>query len=425
MLRRDRIRARAFALLLAAYGCSGEPSPDDGHGDLPLDDANDDATGEPTAGQGSPSMPGRDGGGASPGADGGTRSEAGTDPGTGFDAGDDEPRGDAGREDPEPDAEAPRAPSSADKTIIPHPSWTCGMPDGIPSPGDAPVVFTAEWEVQQIREVGVTQFGKRHLIELSGGSLKGPKIEATLQKGGMDQPLVLDNGAVELEEILMLRTKDGRYIYLRVCGVAPSEQEPVRVVMDFEAPNNSAYAFLNTAKLVGTRELDAASKKIKLSVHDVSDVARSSEVVTIENPEGVVHQTWDCKEDRGSAGEQLFREVVQIGSSQSVGASKRGNRNVIPITGGTVTGMVQGKVLAGGGDFQILSGGFVLDARYTLEADDGTLILVRNCGPASALIPVLETRKDGPYAFLNENNWVSSSPMVGLGTVTLVISKKR
>lgn len=324
-----------------------------------------------------------------------------------------------------PDRALPSTPSLAERTIVPHPSWSCGMEQGIPAPEGAPHVFTAEFDIAQIREVGVTQFGKRQLIELATGTVKGPKLEATLEKGGLDQPLVLANGVVELEEILMLKTSDGRFIYLRVCGVAPSEDDRVRVVMDFEAPNNSPYAFLNTARLVGTRELDVASKKITLSVHDLSDVSPSTANIVLENPKGVVDQTWECKVGQGAAGEELFREVVGIGSSQSVGASKRGNRNAIPITGGTVSGDVEGQVLPGGADFQLVGSGFHLDARYTLLTDDDELILVRNCGPATALLPVLEARAEGPYGYLNERELVSSSPVLGLGTVTLVISEKR
>ncbi len=44
----------------------------------------------------------------------------------------------------------------------------------------------------------------------------------------------------------------------------------------------------------------------------------------------------------------MFTESVALGSSISVGQSKRGNRNIIPITGGTVTGKIKGKVVPGG-----------------------------------------------------------------------------
>lgn len=37
--------------------------------------------------------------------------------------------------------------------------------------------------------------------------------------------------------------------------------------------------------------------------------------------------------------------------------------------------------------------------RYTLRTKDGELILVRNCGPLGALVPVFETRTNGLYAW--------------------------
>jgi len=428
-------------VLLCALACNSEEPATDArspsNGDDGADDTNDtaDAAGDddlPSDDKGgSPSRP--DAGSSKldaavkPPPDGGKPLDAGTKPAQG-DAQPPVAKPDAGSGSTgDTDSAAPSTPASsfANSTLIPHASWTCGMPEGIPSPVGAPVVFTASLDVANIREVGDTQFGKRQLIEVNTGTFKGAKVDATVQAGGLDQPLLLKNGAVELEEILTLKTKDGKYVYLRVCGTAPNADEPMRVVMDFEAPNGSSVAFLNTAKLVGTRELDAAGKKITLTVSDVSGVSAAGSPVKVENPAGVVDQTWDCKEDKGTAGTQIYKEVVNIGGSLSVGASKRGNRNIIPITGGTTTGRIKGSVLPGGGDFQILDGGFMLDARYTVKSDEGELILVRNCGPASALVPVFEARAEGPYAFLNENNWLSSSPSIGLGTVTLTITEKR
>lgn len=118
----------------------------------------------------------------------------------------------------------------------------------------------------------------------------------------------------------------------------------------------------------------------------------------------------------------VYMESVGIGAgSVAVGASKRGTRNIIPITGGTTSGRVAGTVLSGGADYQILGTTFELDARYTLRANDGELVIVRNCGPIGALVPVFETRTDGPYAFLNANTWLSSDPSVGAGVVNLTI----
>jgi Protein of unknown function (DUF3237) len=62
------------------------------------------------------------------------------------------------------------------------------------------------------------------------------------------------------------------------------------------------------------------------------------------------------------------------------GLNSRGKRRIIPITGGTVSGHVNGKVLPGGADFQIVVSETTadLDARYILELDNGEHIFVQN-----------------------------------------------
>lgn len=73
------------------------------------------------------------------------------------------------------------------------------------------------------------------------------------------------------------------------------------------------------------------------------------------------------------------------------GAETRGQRRIIPITGGSVRGRLQGRVMAGGADFQIIVSPTmaVLDARYVLALDSGEHVYVQNHalrrGPAEAI----------------------------------------
>jgi hypothetical protein len=74
--------------------------------------------------------------------------------------------------------------------------------------------------------------------------------------------------------------------------------------------------------------------------------------------------------------------AVTIAAPVEVGHTPAGLRRMIPITGGTVTGpRLNGKVLAGGADFQLILGGGTqahLDARYLIELDDGSRVFVQN-----------------------------------------------
>ncbi|MEF2978372.1 DUF3237 domain-containing protein [Subtercola sp. YIM 133946] len=80
--------------------------------------------------------------------------------------------------------------------------------------------------------------------------------------------------------------------------------------------------------------------------------------------------------------EFAFEIRVDVGEGHHVGRGPDEKLHFTPITGGTVDGpLLQGRVLAGGGDWSVeRSGTTELEARYLLEAADGTVIDILNRG---------------------------------------------
>ena len=79
----------------------------------------------------------------------------------------------------------------------------------------------------------------------------------------------------------------------------------------------------------------------------------------------------------------LFKAEITLAPPQELGDTPQGRRRIIGITGGRFTGeRLSGRVLPGGADWQVIRSDGVadLDARYTLETEDGALIYVRNRG---------------------------------------------
>ena len=79
----------------------------------------------------------------------------------------------------------------------------------------------------------------------------------------------------------------------------------------------------------------------------------------------------------------LYTSRIVIAAPLDVGKAPHGQRRVINITGGAFSGpRLSGRILPGGADWQVIRGdGIVeLDARYTLETEDGALIYIRNWG---------------------------------------------
>ncbi|MDF2118576.1 DUF3237 domain-containing protein [Roseiarcaceae bacterium H3SJ34-1] len=73
---------------------------------------------------------------------------------------------------------------------------------------------------------------------------------------------------------------------------------------------------------------------------------------------------------------------VEVARPLEIGETGLGERRVIDITGGTVSGPKFNGRIRPGADFQIIrpNGLTVLHARYVIEADDGALVYVENDG---------------------------------------------
>jgi hypothetical protein len=311
--------------------------------------------------------------------------------------------------------------------IVPHASWNCGMPEGIPEPERGRLVLEAEMTLQAVHQLGNTPFGNRQVAVVQDGTFTGPRVSGAIAPGALDLQLTLANGVIEIEQIFVLRTTDGQFIYLRAAGTGATAND-VRIVPDFEAPATSAFAWLNTGRYVARRAVNSAAQMMTLRVYDVSGLAApapGANVIRITKPAGVPEQPWDYRRPAPgeTPGAELITETVTLAPSQSVGVSKHGNRNIIPITGGEVTGRVTGTVLFGGADYQNLSQPATIDARYLWQANDGTIILVRNAGPFGALVPTFEVRTDSRYAWLNTGRFLSSNPRVQPGGVGITMTE--
>jgi hypothetical protein len=79
----------------------------------------------------------------------------------------------------------------------------------------------------------------------------------------------------------------------------------------------------------------------------------------------------------------LYTSRVEVETPLELGKSPYGERRIINIKGGAFSGpRLSGRVLPGGADWQIIryDGITEVEARYTLETDDGALIYVSNWG---------------------------------------------
>jgi hypothetical protein len=119
--------------------------------------------------------------------------------------------------------------------------------------------------------------------------------------------------------------------------------------------------------------------------------------------------------------EFVFEARVEVAAPVSAGRTHAGGeRRLVPIVGGTVSGpRAAGRVLPGGADWQVAGDDGVvrLVARYALELEDGTIVAVTNAGLARArddgsryfrTHATFEVR-DGPHGWLARSVFVSTA----------------
>jgi hypothetical protein len=73
---------------------------------------------------------------------------------------------------------------------------------------------------------------------------------------------------------------------------------------------------------------------------------------------------------------------VELGTLREMGPGRAGQRRIIPILGGTVSGRLTGTILNLGADWQTIftDGAADIDTRYAMETADGALIEIVNKG---------------------------------------------
>lgn len=135
--------------------------------------------------------------------------------------------------------------------------------------------------------------------------------------------------------------------------------------------------------------------------------------------------------------EYAFSIAAEIAPPRSSGRGLAGERLHVPILGGIVSGpRLSGRILPGGSDWPLIrpDGSSAIEAQYTIEADDGMLILVRNRGLRVSAPDVLARLRagepvdpadyyfrsapefdvpDGPHQWLRENLFVASLAPAG------------
>ncbi|MBO0763785.1 MAG: DUF3237 domain-containing protein [Hyphomicrobiaceae bacterium] len=127
-------------------------------------------------------------------------------------------------------------------------------------------VFDIVAEVGPMRDLGAMPHGRRRMVPILGGTVRGPRLQAEVVPGGADWQYVRGDGIVELVARYAIRTQDGTGIAVTNRGLRRAAPEVMarlargeavdatlvycRTVPQFEAPTGP-HAWLNASLFVG------------------------------------------------------------------------------------------------------------------------------------------------------------------------------
>jgi len=133
--------------------------------------------------------------------------------------------------------------------------------------------------VGPIRDIGPAPHGRRRIIDITGGAVRGPRLTGSVVPGGADWQYVRVDGVIELEARYCIRTGDGTEIAVTNRGLrraAPEIMERMsrgeavdpalvyfRTVPVFEAPVGP-YAWLNESVFLATAARFPDNVRIKV-----------------------------------------------------------------------------------------------------------------------------------------------------------------
>ena len=107
-------------------------------------------------------------------------------------------------------------------------------------------VFEAHITLGPVQELGVTTYGKRRIIPITGGEFTGPTMKGTILPGGADWQTVRADGTADLDARYTLKTDDGTLIYIHNEGFRHGLPEVLKRLAKGEPVDPSEYYFRTT-----------------------------------------------------------------------------------------------------------------------------------------------------------------------------------
>ena len=104
-------------------------------------------------------------------------------------------------------------------------------------------IFTINAELAPILEFGSTPYGARRVIDIKGGTVRGPRLNGRILPGGADWQIIRTDGAADIEARYTIETDSGSRILVESKGLRHGPREVLAALARGEAVDPALYYF--------------------------------------------------------------------------------------------------------------------------------------------------------------------------------------
>jgi hypothetical protein len=104
-----------------------------------------------------------------------------------------------------------------------------------PQPPRLAFAFELRARVGAPVEVGQVTHGRRRIIPIEGGTIKGPMLNGTVPEGGADWQIIQSDGFTELDTRYTIQTDKGQLVYVQNPGFRTAPPEIMQKLLAGEA----------------------------------------------------------------------------------------------------------------------------------------------------------------------------------------------
>jgi hypothetical protein len=104
-------------------------------------------------------------------------------------------------------------------------------------------IFTIEAELAGIMSLGPTPYGERRIIDILGGSVRGPKLTGRVLPGGADWQIIRADGAADIQARYTLEAESGARILVSSEGLRHGPPEVLASLARGDNVDPSLYYF--------------------------------------------------------------------------------------------------------------------------------------------------------------------------------------